>query len=69
MHVLVDLDDGDAPRGSDRVFCRYKMAETFNDVQSAENIRNAPTVMAAEEKMKMISGFDESTWNPVRAPM
>ncbi len=43
------------------------MAETFNDTQSAENIRNAPTVMAAEEKMKMISGFDESIWNPVRA--
>jgi hypothetical protein len=42
------------------------MAEAFGDNETMEKILNAPTTIKAEEAMKLIKGFDESTWNGVR---
>uniref|UniRef100_A0A914WXR5 NADAR domain-containing protein n=1 Tax=Plectus sambesii TaxID=2011161 RepID=A0A914WXR5_9BILA len=41
----------------------YKMAETFGDTETMAKILAAPNTIKAEEAMKEIKGFDETTWN------
>ena len=47
--------------------CRYKMAETFGDTDTMAKILAAPNTIKAEEAMKEIKGFDETTWNLARS--
>lgn len=41
------------------------MAEQFGDKETAEKIRAATTVQAAEELVKNIKNFDEAAWKAV----
>jgi ribA/ribD-fused uncharacterized protein len=47
-------------------FYWYKMAEKFNDKEAMRKILEAPNVIAAEEAVKEIKGFDENVWNKLK---